>query len=141
MTQLKMTSGSFEFIVQMEEGKAPESCKWFLTQLPFKTVMIQGAWSGNAVFSDLNGIAKEVPYESATSYPIPGQILLYSGDEKGNTGEIYIAYGGNRFACPRGQLAGNHFLTIEKGGEQLQEFGRTVRWNGAQEIVFELMED
>jgi hypothetical protein len=36
-----------------------------------------------------------------------------------------------------GQLAGNHFLTVTEGGEQLRELGRTVLWEGAQDIVFE----
>ncbi|PKG25347.1 DUF3830 family protein [Niallia nealsonii] len=140
MTLLKMTSGNFEFIVRTEEGNTPESCKWLLEQLPLTVQMIQGAWSGSAVFTDLNYIAIDVPFENATSYPSPGHILLYPGDEKGNSGEIYMPYGGNRFACPRGQLAGNHFLTIEEGAEQLAEFGRKVRWEGAQDLVFELLD-
>jgi hypothetical protein len=36
-----------------------------------------------------------------------------------------------------GQLAGNHFATIEEGGEQLPELGRAVLWEGAQDILFE----
>ena len=39
-----------------------------------------------------------------------------------------------------GQLAGNHFLTIVEGNEQLKEAGRRIVWEGAQEIVFELAE-
>ena len=35
-----------------------------------------------------------------------------------------------------GQLAGNHFATIVEGNEQLAELGRTVLWEGAQEISF-----
>jgi hypothetical protein len=40
------------------------------------------------------------------------------------------------FASKLGQLAGNHFLTILEGREQLQELGRLVLWEGAQDIVF-----
>jgi hypothetical protein len=36
-----------------------------------------------------------------------------------------------------GQLAGNHFATIEEGREQLSELGRLVLWEGAQKIRFE----
>jgi hypothetical protein len=36
-----------------------------------------------------------------------------------------------------GQLAGNHFATIVEGGEQLEELGRVVLWEGAQPISFE----
>jgi hypothetical protein len=36
-----------------------------------------------------------------------------------------------------GQLAGNHFATIEDGREQLPELGRAVLWEGAQDLVLE----
>jgi hypothetical protein len=45
--------------------------------------------------------------------------------------------GGTCFASIVGQLAGNHFLTITEGREQLRELGRTVLWEGAQDVVFE----
>jgi hypothetical protein len=38
-----------------------------------------------------------------------------------------------------GQLAGNHFLTIVEGREQLTALGKLVLWQGAQDIVFETM--
>jgi hypothetical protein len=36
-----------------------------------------------------------------------------------------------------GQLAGNHFLTVVEGRENLRAVGELVLWQGAQEIVFE----
>jgi hypothetical protein len=36
-----------------------------------------------------------------------------------------------------GQLAGNHFATVESGRERLSDLGRLVLWEGAQEISFE----
>jgi hypothetical protein len=41
------------------------------------------------------------------------------------------------FASIVGQLAGNHFLTVVEGREHLRELGRTVLWEGAQDVVFE----
>jgi len=140
MTLIKLTSGSFTFTAKLEEDKAPETCAWFLNRLPMKLEMIQAAWSGMAVFSGLQGQGLEVPFEKATSYPGKGEVIMYPGDAKGNGGEIYIPYGGNCFACPTGQLAGNHFLTIIEGMDQLPEYGRHTRYKGAQEIVFEAMD-
>ena len=36
-----------------------------------------------------------------------------------------------------GPLAGNHFLTIVDGRENLAALGNLVLWEGAQEILFE----
>jgi hypothetical protein len=38
-----------------------------------------------------------------------------------------------------GPLAGNHFLTIVEGKEQLRALGNKVLWQGAQDIAFELL--
>ena len=76
-----------------------------------------------------------VGYENHTSYPAPGQIILYPGGISET--EILLAYGGVHFASKMGQLAGNHFLTIVSGAENLAELGRTVLWGGALDIRFE----
>jgi hypothetical protein len=52
--------------------------------------------------------------------------------------EILLAYGAVDFCSKVGQLAGNHFLTITKGRENLRELGKLTLWKGAQDIVFEL---
>uniref|UniRef100_UPI00396576A0 DUF3830 family protein n=1 Tax=Sphingosinicella rhizophila TaxID=3050082 RepID=UPI00396576A0 len=43
-----------------------------------------------------------------------------------------------RFASKLGQLAGNCFLTITEGLDQLPELGRLTLWERAQAIRFEL---
>ena len=72
--------------------------------------------------------------ENHTSFPSRGDILLYPGDSSET--EILSAYGNSRFASKMGQLAGNHFLTVVEGADQLHEMGRTVLWKGAQWIRF-----
>jgi hypothetical protein len=36
-----------------------------------------------------------------------------------------------------GQLAGNHFITLTSGLENLPGLGKTVLWKGAQRVRFE----
>ena len=77
------------------------------------------------------------PYENHTSFPAPGEVLLYPGGISET--EILFPYGGVRFASVVGQLAGNHFLTIEEGREHLRELGVMTLYEGAQEILFEAL--
>jgi hypothetical protein len=92
-------------------------------------------WSGEAVWVPLGDTDFGVSYENHTSYPAPGQIILYPGGISET--EILLAYGGVSFASKMGQLAGNHFITITSGLENLAPLGKLVLWKGAQDIVFE----
>ena len=42
------------------------------------------------------------------------------------------------FSSIVGQLAGNHFLTVFEGNENLRLLGELTLWQGAQGIVFAL---
>jgi hypothetical protein len=78
-----------------------------------------------------------VGYENATSYPAPGQMILYPGGVSET--EILLAYGPVCFASKAGQLAGNHFLTITEGLENVHPLGRLTLLKGAQPIRFDAM--
>ena len=73
-------------------------------------------------------------HENATQCPEPGEILLYPGAFSET--EILLPYGGCMFSSIVGQLAGNHFLTVVEGGENLRPLGEMTLWQGAQDIVF-----
>lgn len=132
---LRVTVGSFVFTARLEEDAAPKTCAAFLDLLPFRNKLIQARWSGESAWIPLGDFAVGVGTENATSYPAPGEILLYPGGYSET--EILFPYGATCFASKLGQLAGNHFLTIVVGGERLKELGRTVLWEGAQEIAFD----
>jgi hypothetical protein len=137
VTQLRITVGTFTFTARYEEGDAPATCAAFAKLLPYRQQIIQARWSGEACWVPLGDYKLGVGFENATSYPAPGEILFYPGGYSET--EILVPYGPCRFASKLGQLAGNHFLTVEGGREQLREMGRLVLWHGAQEILFEAM--
>jgi hypothetical protein len=64
-----------------------------------------------------------------------GDVLFYPGGISET--EILIAYGSCCFSSKVGQLAGNHFLTIVEGIEQLRALGTEVLWGGAKDVLFE----
>jgi Protein of unknown function (DUF3830) len=94
-------------------------------------------WSGEACWIPLGDLDLSLGHENETSYPAAGQPLLYPGGISET--EILLAYGSVRFASRVGQLAGNHFLTIVEGTEQLPELGRLTLWQGAQPIELTLL--
>jgi len=122
------------FSARWEREAAPRTCAAFAAVLPFTQKIIQARWSGESAWIPLGDFQLGVSFENATSYPAPGEILLYPGGFSET--EILFPYGATRFASKLGQLAGNHFLTIINGGEQLTELGRRVVWEGAQNIRF-----
>ena len=134
MTQLKITAGPFAFDARLEEALAPKTCASFLARLPFESQVVHVRWSGEGVWIPLGETDFAVGYENHTSYPAPGQIILYPGGISET--EILLAYGGVRFACKMGQLAGNHFITVTSGQENLPALGKMALWQGAQKIVF-----
>jgi hypothetical protein len=135
MQMIKVTVGPFEFTAKMEANDAPNTCAEFNRLLPYKSQVIHVRWSGEAIWIPLGDFKLKVDYENHTSHPSRGDILFYPGGISET--EILIAYGSTCFASKMGQLAGNHFMRIVGGGDNLAELGRMVLWQGAQDIVFE----
>jgi Protein of unknown function (DUF3830) len=135
VSELHITAGPFEFAARLEEERAPQTCEAFERLLPFRNKIIHVRWSGESAWIPLGDFDVGVGFENHTSYPAPGQILLYPGGYSET--EILFPYGGTRFASIVGQLAGNHFLTVTEGNERLRDLGELVLWEGAKDIVFE----
>lgn len=136
MTMLKITAGGHTFLARMEEEKAPRTCEAFRRILPWTNQIIHVRWSGESCWIPLGEMDFGLAHENSTSHPAPGEILLYPGGLSET--EILFPYGGTLFSSIVGQLAGNHFLTIVEGNEQLRPLGVHCLWHGAQEILFEL---
>jgi len=124
----------FRFVARFEEKSAPKTVAAFRKLLPYKQKLVHCRWSGEGCWIPLGEFKLDVGYENHTSHPAPGEILWYPGGYSET--ELILAYGDVLFASKLGQLAGNHFLTVVEGLEQLPAMGRTVLYEGAQEIVF-----
>lgn len=72
--------------------------------------------------------------ENATSYPHPGELLLYP--QGVSETELLLGYGYVNFASKAGQLAGNHFATVIEDQEHLRTLGEAVLWKGAHDASF-----
>ena len=126
---------NYQFDAVFETAKSPETCDAFRKAMPFVGEVIHVRWSGEACWIPLGELKLNVGFENHTSYPAPGEILFYPGDYSET--EILFPYGATCFASKLGQIAGNHFLTVVEGQNNLREFGNIVLWQGAQDIVFE----
>ena len=134
MSRLMIQAGPFSFSARFED-EAPETVAAFRRAMPFSSKVIHVRWSGEGVWIPLGDLDFGVGYENHTSYPAPGQIILYPGGISET--EILLAYGGVHFASKMGQLAGNHFVTITSNLEDVAALGKMTLWKGAQDILFE----
>ena len=137
MERIRIKAAQFEFIARFENERAPKTCAKFKTMLPYKERIIHVRWSGEGCWIPLGELNLDLSYENHTSYPAPGEIIVYPGGISET--EILLAYGNVHFASKVGQLAGNHFLTVIEGREHLRPLGEMTLWRGAQEIAFEAL--
>jgi hypothetical protein len=135
-SDLKVTIGPFRFGARLRPELAPQTCAYFRGLLPYRRQMLHVRWSGLGCWIPLGYETVKFPFENPTSYPAPGEFIFYPGGY--GESEILLAYGAVRFAASVGQLAGNPFLRLTDGLEQLPELGRLVLWEGAQDACFEL---
>jgi hypothetical protein len=133
---LKITVGDFEFTARLEHENAPRTIAALRRMLPLDSELVQARWSGEAAWIPLGWkLELDLGPENSTSYPAPGDLLLYPGGL--SEVEILFPYGATNFASKMGQLAGNHFITLISGLENLPALGKTVLWKGAQKVRFE----
>src|SRR5690242_7266625 len=135
METIRITAGPYRFAARFESATAPKTCAKFASLLPYRERIIHVRWSGEACWIPLGDLNLDLGYENHTSFPAPGQIILYPGGISET--EILLAYGGVSFASKMGQLAGNHFITITSNLENVAVLGKATLWKGAHDVVFE----
>ena len=135
MADVAVVVGDIRLEASFEEAAAPRTSEALRRMLPFLSKIVHVRWSGEAMWVPMGEMALDLPAENATSYPSPGQILLYPGGISET--EILIAYGPTHFASKAGPLAGNHVLTITAGSEHLRGLGEHTLWHGALPIRIE----
>ena len=129
---LTLNVGDYRFLMRFEEQAAPETVAAFKRLLPLETQLIHVRWSGEALWAPMGDLDLGIGAENATSYPHPGEMLLYP---KGvSETELLLGYGYVNFASKAGQLAGNHFATVVEGHENLRSLGESVLWQGAHDV-------
>src|ERR1044072_6468082 len=122
MSKLKIPAAPFTFRARLEPEVAPKTCAAFLKHLPFKSQVVHVRWSGEGVWIPLGDADFGVGYENHTSHTAPGHFILSSGGISET--EMLLAYGGVDFSSKMGQLAGNHFITVTSGLENLAPLGK-----------------
>ena len=133
---IKIAVAGFTLTARLEDELSPRTVAFFKTMLPYDSKLIQARWSGQAAWIPMGALdVGMLGPEDPTSYPAPGELLLYPGGV--SEVEILFPYGDTRFASKAGQLAGNHFATVVEGVEHLPAIGEIVLWAGAQDIRFE----
>ena len=139
MPNLTIRVGDLNFTARWE-AEAPRTVEAVRRLLPMRSQLIHCRWSGEGTWVPLGDLRTEVGYEHHTSHPAPGELLIYTGEI--SECEILFPYGACMFSSKLGQLAGNHFATLEPDEgwrDRLREVGRRALWEGAQEI--EVLED
>ena len=134
MSHLEIDVGDLHFTARWEEA-APRTIEAIRRMLPIDARLIHCRWSGESTWVPYGDLRPGIDFEHHTSHPAPGQLALYPGGI--SECEIFFPYGACVTASKVGQLAANHFATVEPDegwAGRLREVGRRTLWDGAQPI-------
>ena len=132
---MKVAVAGYELTARLEDELSPRTVAFFRTMLPYESKLIQARWSGQAAWIPMGDFdVGDLGPEDPTSYPAPGELLLYPGGV--SESELLFPYGHCQFASKAGVLAANHFATVIEGNENLAALGRLTLWEGAQPVSF-----
>ena len=126
--------GDLHFSARWEPA-APRTVEAIRRMLPIESKLIHCRWTGESTWIPFGDFRPGLDYENHTSHPAPGQLAIYPGGI--SECEIFFPYGGCTTASKVGQLAANHFATVDADDgwdDRLREMGRRCLWEGAQSI-------
>src|SRR5256886_16748735 len=102
---LETAAGEHRFAARLEDEEAAQSVEAFRRMLPLESRIIHARWSGEACWIPFGELDVGIGPENATSYPSPGELLLYPGG--GSATELLFPYGAAAFASQaRGRARG-----------------------------------
>jgi len=130
--------GNESFDARLRHDLSPQSCTYLERLMPYHGQVVHASWSGEACWSPMSGVwpsGTRVASENSTTYPGPGQVLLYTGVL--SEPELLIPYGPTCFASRSGPLAGNPVLTIVGHLGRLARIGHRIHWHGAMDLRIE----
>lgn len=134
MSEIELLVNGKTYTASLLESEAPDSVAAVTDLIPLESELMHVRWSGHATWINIDEVDLDgVPRENHTVYPSRGDLLLYPGFR--NEQEILLACGPTCFKSPAGELAGNHFATLEASREQLAELERLTLEEGLQDIV------
>ena len=79
MSDITINIGGEIFHANFETAAAPNTVARFRHLLPYQDRIIHVRWSGEACWIPMGERDLSLAYEKATSYPAPGQIIVYPG--------------------------------------------------------------
>ena len=139
MSDLELVVNGDVLTAELLPDRAPESVAAVREFLPLHSELMHVRWSGHATWINIDELElPEIPRENHTVYPSYGDLLLYPGYR--NEQEILVPCGPTCFKSPAGELAGNHFATLDTPREQLAEIEERTLQEGVLEATLRLAE-
>ncbi|RXK47911.1 DUF3830 family protein [Halorientalis pallida] len=139
MSELELAIEDTVLTAKLLPDAAPESVAAVREFLPLESELLHVRWSGHATWINIDEIdLPEIPRENHTVYPSCGDLLLYPGYR--NEQEILVPCGPTCFKSPAGELAGNHFATLDTPRETLAELEERTLQDGALDVTVRIVD-
>ncbi len=127
-------------VAKLCEREAPISCEalWKILEKPLEEKLYHGHETGPELWFYISPIP-DLPYENATMFPIPGDLLLYHYEGQKPKGEkvydIGIYYGRGHSLLNVGWTPGNIVATVTENLEGIVSVAKNINARGPERII------